>query len=198
MTGFSSPSIVNLAKALLQVQERLRPVVKDETNGFLRTRYATLANVLEAVRKPLTDNGVLLIQRAVDSPPGTVAVETRLIHCSGEWMAGVTSIPLPEAEPGSRVNGGQAVGAAISYARRYGLMAMLSMAAVDEDTDNEVRQEGKDALPELPNVTYEDGVSEDGEPIVIARGQTMPNKEALKRSGFRWDPERRRWAAQTA
>ena len=113
MTGFSSPSIVNLARALLQVQERLRPVVKDETNGYLKTRYATLANVLEAVRKPLTDNGVLLIQRAVDSSPGTVAVETRLIHCSGEWMAGVTSIPLPEAEPGSRVNGGQAVGAAM-------------------------------------------------------------------------------------
>ena len=38
MTAFCSPSIVNLAKALLQVQERLKPVVKDETNGFLKTR----------------------------------------------------------------------------------------------------------------------------------------------------------------
>jgi len=196
MTAFCSPSVVNLAKALLQVQERLKPVVKDETNGFLKTRYATLANVLEAVRRPLLDNGVLLIQRAVESPPGTVAVETRLIHCSGEWMAGVTVIPLPEAEPGSRVNAGQAVGAAISYARRYGLMAMLSLAAVDEDTDNELRQE-KTVLPDLPNVTYEDALSENGEPIVIARGQTMPNKEALKRSGFRWNPERKCWAAQS-
>ena len=93
MTAFCSPSVVNLAKALLQVQERLKPVVKDETNGFLKTRYATLANVLEAVRRPLLDNGVLLIQRAVESPPGTVAVETRLITVafrtpSAIWLIG--------------------------------------------------------------------------------------------------------------
>ena len=75
-------------------------------------------------------------------------------------------------------------------------MAMLSMAAVDEDTDNDLRQE-KTVLHDLPNVTYEYAISENGEPIVIARGQTMPNKEALKRSGFRWNPERKCWTAQS-
>ncbi len=139
MTEFCSPSITNLAKALLAAQEQIGPVTKDATNPFLKNRYASLAAVLDAVRRPLLDNGILLVQRVVPSDSNTAAVETRLLHSSGEWIAGVTTIPLPEAEEGSKVNMGQAVGSAISYARRYGLMAMLSMAAVDEDTDNEVR-----------------------------------------------------------
>ena len=139
MTEFCSPSITNLAKALLAAQEQIGPVTKDATNPFLKNRYASLAAVLEAVRRPLLDNGILLVQRVVPSEPASVAVEIRLVHASGEFFASTTTIPLPEAEPGAKVNIGQAVGAAISYARRYGLMAMLSMAAVDEDTDNEVR-----------------------------------------------------------
>ena len=140
MTEFSSPSITNLAKALLSAQEQLRPVAKDATNPFLRNRYASLPAVLDVVRRPLLDNGILLIQRVVASEPGTIAVETRLIHAeSGEWVAGTICIPLPEPEPGNRVNLGQQTGASLSYGRRYSLMSMLSLAAVDEDTDNEIR-----------------------------------------------------------
>jgi hypothetical protein len=102
------------------------------------------------VRRPLLDNGILLVQRVVPSEPGTAAVETRLVHSSGEWIAGTTTIPLPETEPGSKTNMGQAVGAAISYARRYGLMAMLSMAAVDEDSDCEVRIQAQQYQPRFP------------------------------------------------
>jgi hypothetical protein len=231
MQEFSSPTITNLAKALLTAQEQISPVTKDATNPFLKNRYASLVAVLEAVRRPLLDNGILLIQRVVESEPGTAAVETRLLHTSGEWVAGVTTIPLPETEPGSKTNMGQAVGAAISYARRYGLMAMLSMAAVDEDTDNEVRntqpqtypqhrlqqpqsiQQHTDqpsvttqdpagtgttksiypGLPTIPDVTYEESKDIDGRDIVIATGKTLIHKDALKKVGFRWSPERKSW-----
>ncbi len=230
MLEFSSPTITNLAKALLTAQEQISPVTKDATNPFLKNRYASLVAVLEAVRRPLLDNGILLIQRVVESEPGTAAVETRLLHTSGEWVAGVTTIPLPETEPGSKTNMGQAVGAAISYARRYGLMAMLSMAAVDEDTDNEVHdnqpqpqyrhfqpsqnvQQRTDqsatstqdpagtgttksiypGLPTIPDVTYEESKDIDGRDIVIATGKTLIHKDALKKVGFRWSPERKSW-----
>ncbi len=139
MCDFSSPSITNLAKALLSAQEQLRPVAKDATNDFLRSRYVTLASVLEAVRAPLIANGLLIVQRPVESEPGTAAVETRIIHNSGEWISGTVCIALPDSDPGSKVNMGQAYGAALSYGRRYGLMAMLSIAATEDDSDCELR-----------------------------------------------------------
>ncbi len=139
MTEFSSPSITNLAKALLSAQEQLRPVAKDATNDFLRSRYVTLASVLEAVRAPLLANGLLIVQRPVESEPGTAAVETRIIHNSGEWISGTVCIALPDSDPGSKVNMGQAYGSALSYGRRYGLMAMLSIAATEDDSDCELR-----------------------------------------------------------
>ena len=217
MTEFASSTITNLAKALLKAQEQMRPVTKDAVNPFLRNRYASLSAVLDVVRKPLLDNGILLVQRCVESEPGTAGVETRLIHTSGEWIASTTTIPLPDADPGTKsANAGQAVGAAISYARRYGLMAMLSLAAVDEDTDNEVRQPRFQppqarqqeqpaptssaparaeypGLPAISGVTYEEAKDDDGNNIVIARGQTLPNKDSLKRLGFRWSSEKRIW-----
>ncbi len=114
MTEFSSPSITNLAKALLSAQEQLRPLAKDACNDFLRSRYVTLASVLEAVRAPLLANGLLIVQRPVESEPGTAAVETRIIHNSGEWISGTVCIALPDSDPGSKVNMGQAYGAALS------------------------------------------------------------------------------------
>ncbi len=218
MKDFSSSSITNLAKAMLAAQEQLRPVAKDASNPFLKNRYASLVAVLDVVRRPLLDNGILLVQRVVESEPGTAAVETRLIHVSGEWIAGTTTIPLPEAEPGNKANLGQQVGAAISYARRYGLMSMLSLAAVDEDTDNEVRTQPQQhqfrqaqtasaqppminavakasypGLPDIPDISYEEGMDTGGNHIVVAKGATLQNKSSLKKVGFRWSPEKKIW-----
>ena len=103
-------------------------------------------------------------------------------------------------------------------------MSMLSLAAVDEDTDNEVRQPQSQqkpkprfqppqarqqeqpaptcsataraeypGLPAITGVTYEEGKDDAGNNIVIARGQTLPNKDSLKRLGFRWSSEKRIW-----
>ena len=210
MQDFSSAEITSITKALLKAHGQIRPAVRDEVNGFLRNKYATLSAVLDAVRKPLLDCGILLIQRVVESEPGTVAVETRLIHESGEWIASITSIPLPGEE--TRLSISQVVGATISYARRYGLMSMLAMTTVDEDTDGEVRpcqnevhqkpvsransasaEQTAKSLPQIPNVSFEHAQDMHGKPIIIARGATLPNKEALKRSGFQWSPEHKTW-----
>ena len=48
-------------------------------------------------------------------------------------------------------------------------------------------------LPTIPDVQYEESKDADGRNIVIARGATLPNKDALKRVGFRWSPERKAW-----
>ncbi len=108
-------------------------------NVFLRSKYATLANVLEVVRAPLLENSVLLLQRTVDTKPGFVSVQTMLVHApSGEFVSEITSIPLLEPE-GGKGNMGQQTGALISYARRYAITCMLCLAFLDEDCDLELR-----------------------------------------------------------
>ncbi len=179
MTEFSSTSITNLAKALLKAQEQIGPVTKDSTNPFLKNRYASLAAVLEAVRHPLLDNGILLIQRPVESEPGTVAVETRLLHISGEWLAGTMTIALPEVEPGSKLNMGQALGASFTYAKRYSLMALLGIAATEEDTDNEVRQPQQQHQPRFQPTQHPQQKQEQPLPELPSSGVTKPSYPGL-------------------
>ena len=203
---FSSDSISNIAPALLKTQQSLGPIGKDSSNPFTNSRYASLASVLESCRQSFRDNGILLIQRGVASSPGTVTVETRLIHApSGEWIMGLTTIPVPEEE--GRMNSSQKIGACLSYGRRYGLMSLLGMAAVDDDTDAEFRVSAQTAqhpashdsrfasyLPEISDVTYSEVLDEkSGRTLVFASGRTMSHKDELRSCGFRWSPERRVW-----
>ena len=228
MSDFSSETITEISKELLKAQEQMRPVTKDATNPFLRNRYASLAAVLDAVRRPLLDNNIVLVQRPVESEPGTIAVETRLVHVSGEWISSTMIVPLPEAEASSKLNLGQAIGAAFTYGKRYSLMGMLGVSATDEDSDCELRSQSQQqqqpkprfqppqarqqeqptptssaparaeypGLPAISGVTYEEAKDDDGNNIVIARGQTLPNKDSLKRLGFRWSSEKRIWCAR--
>ena len=219
---FSSPTISSLAPALLKVQTSLRPLYKDASNPFLNSKYVTLSTVLETCREALSENGILLIQRVVASAPGTVTVETRFIHApSSEWIAGLTCIPIPEEE--QRMNSSQAVGSCISYGRRYGLMSMLGLAAVDDDTDAEFRttpapprktpsnsdskrtsNPSKDSrfssfLPEIDGVTFAEVIDQStGKKLVFASGKTVSNKDELKNHGFRWSPERKTWWRESA
>lgn len=88
--------------------------------------YADLKQVLDAVRAACDGNGLAVSQTPHDEG-GRVAVSTTIIHPSGQW---VTFAPL--AMPGN-IGNPQGAGSAISYARRYALMAIFNMAAEDDD-----------------------------------------------------------------
>lgn len=151
-SGFSSSSITSIAPALLKVQQALRPIAKDAENPFLKNRYTSLAAVLETVRPLLTENGLILVQRGIESGPATLCVESRLIHASsGEWIRGIISMPIPTAaaetedpqDEGMRrksrgMNTFQLYGCGLSYGKRYGLMSLLAISTTDDDTDGEL------------------------------------------------------------
>jgi hypothetical protein len=124
----SSESIVALAAALVAAQAEM-PGVPKETKGQVGSQvryYADLATVVEVVRPVLAKHGLAYVQLPADSDPGKVAVTTRLIHKTGEWLEDTLSMPAGN-------NGAQGVGSAITYARRYSLMAMLGLAPEDDD-----------------------------------------------------------------
>jgi hypothetical protein len=121
-----SESIKELAAALTLAQAELKPAVKDATNPHLKSKYANLASVWEAVKEPLAKNGLSVVQTFAPSESGTVTVVSTLLHKSGEWIASPLTLPVGQATA-------QGYGSAITYGRRYGLSALLGVIADDDD-----------------------------------------------------------------
>ena len=121
-----SETICELAKALSKAQSSYNSLIKDSTNPFFKSKYADLAACIECIRQPLADNGLSVVQ-STGYENGIIYVETIIMHSSGEWISG--KYPLTP----SKNNDPQALGAALTYARRYALTAMLGIAAEDDD-----------------------------------------------------------------
>lgn len=122
-----SATLGSLAGALAKAQGQIQGAVKDSENPFFKSRYADLASVWDACRKPLSDNALAVIQLAKANDDG-VTVTTILAHQSGEWIAEALTLPLKDQTP-------QAVGSALTYGRRYGLSAMVGIAPEDDDAE---------------------------------------------------------------
>jgi hypothetical protein len=133
-----SPTLGKLAAALAKAQGQMNAASKSAFNPYYGSKYADLASVWDVIRKPLSDNGLAVVQRVTTSvAPPTVSVETMLIHQeSGEYVRDSCSVPvLPQQrKDGSETRiTAQSFGSAISYARRYSLSALVGVAAEDDD-----------------------------------------------------------------
>jgi len=121
----TSNEIAALATALADAQAEIENAAKDGANPHFRSKYASMEAVVYACKATLPKQGLSYVQF-----PGMageyVTVTTRLMHKSGEWIEGPLPMPV-----GKRVAHG--VGSAISYARRYSLMAVVGIAAEDDD-----------------------------------------------------------------
>lgn len=126
MTISHSESIVHLMTAVLAVQAKVDGVAKDAKGN--RSTYASLEAVTDALRQPCLDAHLVVTQAPGECIEGTLAVTTMLAHAdSGEWLRSTLQLPL--AKPGDP----QMAGSAITYARRYSLMALFNLPAVDDD-----------------------------------------------------------------
>jgi hypothetical protein len=120
-----SPEIAQLATALAAAQGEIEGASKDTLNPHFGKAYADLASVWEACRAPLSKASLAVIQTPV-AEGARVAVETLLVHKSGEWISNELVMIAAAANP-------QAVGSAITYARRYALMAIVGVAPAEDD-----------------------------------------------------------------
>lgn len=120
-----STTIGALAAALAKAQSQFKPAIKDSANPFFKAHFLSLAGALDACREALTSNGLAIVQ-AVDSSADKLVLHTTLLHASGEWIGSAYPINPIKSDP-------QGIGSATSYARRYSLMALVGIAAEDDD-----------------------------------------------------------------
>lgn len=116
----------NIASALVKAQRNFAPALKTSTNPHFRSKYADLSACVEAVIDALNEAGIALVQRCHECENGVV-VETVFLHESGEMIdAGRLHVPASKSDP-------QGYGSALTYARRYSLMAACGIAPEDDD-----------------------------------------------------------------
>ena len=121
-----------IAEALVKAQKGFSPALKQSNNPHFRSKYADLATCVEAVIDALNDNGIALMQMTHECQDG-VTVETVFVHTSGELLsAGKLHVPAAKHDA-------QGYGSALTYARRYSLMAACGIAPEDDDGNAAVK-----------------------------------------------------------
>jgi hypothetical protein len=138
-SGVSGP-VDKLAAALAKAQAAMAPAPKDGDNPHFKTHYSTLSSCWEACRKPLTDNGLAVIQRP-RTEGNVVTVQTLLIHSSGAMIWEELSVVNLNTR-----NPSQGVGSCLTYLRRYGLCAFVGISPEDDDGEG-AGTSGKDETP---------------------------------------------------
>lgn len=126
-----------IASALVKAQKEFGPALKTHTNPAFKTKYANLSACIEAVVDALNNNGIFLTQPSHEDSTG-VTVETLFVHESGETMScGKLHVPASKQDP-------QGYGSALTYARRYSLMAACGIAPEDDDGNAACRKPAAD------------------------------------------------------
>ncbi len=132
----------NIATALVAAQKAFGPALKTSSNPHFKSRYADLAACVEAVIDALNANGIMLMQQNTECSDGVI-VETVFLHESGEMLSsGKLHVPASKQDP-------QGYGSALTYARRYSLMAACGIAPEDDDGNAGSRRQSKP----LPDIT---------------------------------------------
>lgn len=122
----------NLVAALAKAQAAMPNALLNRTNPHFRNKYADLAALREASLPALNSNGLAVVQFTSVDEVGNLYLHTRLAHVSGEFIEGRYPLPVALDKP-------QAMGSALTYARRYGWGTIIGLASEDDD-DAEVAQ----------------------------------------------------------
>lgn len=128
-----SENINEIFAALAKAQAKIKPVKKDGSNPHLGNKYTTLDAIIDAIKTPLSENGISFLQPLGTDERGLI-LETWLTHSSGQYlMSDVVVSPMS----GNRgVNEMQALGSSLTYLKRYTLAALLGIASDDDDDGN--------------------------------------------------------------
>ena len=125
---YQSEQINELATALAKAQGQMQHAIKDSLNPHYKSKYADLANVIDAIRAPLSENGLSFVQ-PIRLDNGVTILDTILFHTSGQWIKSSMTVNIDVTSK----NAIQSFGAALTYLKRYLLSSLIGIAQDDDD-----------------------------------------------------------------
>lgn len=168
-----SPEIGALISALAKAQSEFGHAIKGNTNSAFNSKYADLADNIDAVRPSLNKHGIVFLQfPEVDVAAQTVTVTTAL-HLGEQFIANAFTAP----GTGQRGFNVQSIGAATTYLRRYGLQAICGLASADDDGNSLAVDNKPVALPEMSKDELDDALD------LISGAQSMEELKTFFEAG---------------
>ena len=161
-----------LISAIVEAQKKISDANRSATNEFFKNSknksgspYATLEDVIQAVKEPLLEQGVLY-QQISEQVEGGVCIETVFIGHGSKVETGKIFVPADKQTP-------HGYGSALTYARRYSLSLACGIGAADDDGNKAEETTKKIAKPVTkPKVIKEDAkylfVNQDSNPLASA------------------------------
>lgn len=124
----TSEQIDLIAAALAKAQGAMDGAIKAKSNPHLKSKYADLEAVVDAIKKPLAENCIAYLQSVGNTEADKwPVIVTRLVHSSGQWIESEPlTVPLAKLDA-------QGIGSATTYGRRYQLAALAGVAPEDDD-----------------------------------------------------------------
>lgn len=114
--------------AFVKAQRSIGRVVKTGSNPHFSSKYVELGALLDAANEALAANGLFVLQTPQINERGEFVLETLIMHESGA-LAARSIWPIKAKD----MNDPQKIGGAVTYARRYSLMALMNVAGEDDD-----------------------------------------------------------------
>jgi phage tail protein X len=115
-----------ITPAFIKAKKEFSPALKARENSHFKNKYADLGACIDAVNEALLNNGIAMYQETFEDSTG-VTVETVFLHESTETIrSGKLHVPASKQDA-------QGYGSALTYARRYSLMAACGIAPEDDD-----------------------------------------------------------------
>ncbi len=133
-----------------QIKKNKKATIQMKKGGNFSYSYADLPGVLEAITKPLSEQGLALVQGCHTRENGAVVLSTKLIHSSGQWME--SSMPI-----NANIEDIKQLGMQITYCRRYAITAVVGICA---DDDNEECLDTNTTKPAKPQTVSKEQVAE--------------------------------------
>jgi hypothetical protein len=112
---------LNIYQKLHLAKQSMGKVIKNATNPHLKRNYADINSIIDTVEPILLDHGLLLMQPIQEDKVYTSIIDIE----SGEILESYLTLPP--------ITDAQKLGGAITYFRRYTLVSLLSLQAIDDD-----------------------------------------------------------------
>ena len=158
--------------AFLRAQMRFGPALKSATNPHFRSKYADLSACVEAVIDALNSEGLALTQETIPNSEG-VSVRTVLLHTSGgRLFLGELFMPAIKLDP-------QGFGSALTYCRRYSLLAAMGLAPEDDDGNSASKAPPKKSMINSPTMGAFDSLHPARQSIVVDVAEAIKERFAV-------------------
>lgn len=156
--------ISELLKALFEFQKTIGQIKTTATNPFFRNKYIDLAGLWQNIKKPLHNTGLGITQLLKGH-----GVETILFHPeSGQYISECAELKPVKEDP-------QGYGSAITYTKRYAILAVLGIVAEEDDDANK----GCDNVIEKP-IIEKGYTSQKGEKLELKGEMVSETEKAYK------------------